>query len=509
MKKLFFIALLLTSAFLFNACEKDLLTEIEANYEGQSSKNDFFDIYFAANNHPYLKNTSAGKTDEHLADTLLLQTIIDDLLLKETQNPFVDQLTKLAGYPIWQQAVTLYDSTQQRQIAWIPLAKLSSHRTNALLMCVQQNNRFYYTFTHCRYNKTLLAAADSLNLSADETTYRQQTEKVTDYFDADLFGNGVSSGWFDFLSTFRFIVICIEYECTDMECCDMFSHHTHVVCYDLGGISGGSSSGGGSSGSGFGEGNSGNNSSGSSSGSGAGGNGSGSSSSSPSSSNDAYSDFWSQVQGLEYHEFMQNLNDFIEANNIALVPESEAWGSGYSFNEIYHLAIENDCINAPFNDYISGSAFDNCLWEAMYVNYNATQALSDFNHYMGLEISQAAFDILTQDCSDIGTNSSFLECAKMAYARQKHAELITQYENYATEFSQAGFTSIDAFIEVYGLERYLSAVVIYEAMHAPDAWWEMPDEETLHFYIEMFSAELLPLGLHLCRMALAILPIYI
>ncbi|MBK8474663.1 MAG: hypothetical protein IPL33_22170 [Sphingobacteriales bacterium] len=55
MEKLVFIVLLLSSAFLFNACERDLLTEIETSYAEQSQKNDFFDLSFAANNHPTSK----------------------------------------------------------------------------------------------------------------------------------------------------------------------------------------------------------------------------------------------------------------------------------------------------------------------------------------------------------------------------------------------------------------------------------------------------------------------
>ena len=483
-----------------------MLTEITANYDNQSAKNDFFDLSFAANNNPYLKNRGAGKTDDPRTDTILIQTIIDDLQHKETERHFVEQLTRLSGYPIWQRAITINDSTERRKIAWVPLAKLDAQRTNAILMCVSENGILHYTLTHSRYNKTLLTAADSLHLPSNEVIYREQCEKVTDYFDADLFGFG---NLLDFFSTFLYIQICIETECTSIDCCNMFNPgHTHTVCFSIGSPSGGglggwyggsaNTPGNDSNGSGSNGGNSGSNGSGSSGGnsdSNGSGSGSGGNNSSSSSWNEEYSDFWAQIQGVSYHEFMQNLNDFIENNNITLVPESQAGGSGYSFNEIYHLAIQNDCINAPFNDYISGSAFDNCLWEVMYINYNASQALSDFNGYMDLGLSQAEFDVLTQNCSTIGTNSSFLECAKLAYARQKHAELIAQYDNYATEFSQTGFTSVEAFIAEYGLERYLSATVIYEAMHAPDAWWEIPDNETLHFYIEMFSAELLPLGI--------------
>ncbi|MBK8474373.1 MAG: hypothetical protein IPL33_20590 [Sphingobacteriales bacterium] len=474
------------------------MTEIETSYAEQSQKNDFFDLSFAANNHPHLKNRGAGKTDDRRADTTLVQTIIDDLQHKETERPFVEQLTRLSGYPIWQRAVTINDSTERRKIAWIPLAKLDAQRTNAILMCVSENGILHYTLTHSRYNKTLLAAADSLHLPSNEVIYREQCEKVTDYFDADLFADELNS-LLDFLSTFLYIEICIETECTSIECCNMFNPgHTHAVCFSLASPSSGGL-GGWSGGSNNNNSNSGNNSGTAGNNSGSGSDSSGGSNSggggSSSSWTEEYSDFWTQLQGLSYHEFMQHLNDFIENNDIALVPESQAGGSGYSFNEIYHLAIQNDCINAPFNDYISGSAFDNCLWEVMYVNYNAAQALSDFNGYMDLELSQSEFDILTQDCSEIGTNSSFIECAKMAYARQKHAELSAQYEDYATEFSQAGFTSVESFIAEYGLERYLSATVLYEAMHAPDAWWEVPDNETLHFYIEMFSAELLPLGI--------------
>jgi hypothetical protein len=130
----------------------------------------------------------------------------------------------------------------------------------------------------------------------------------------------------------------------------------------------------------------------------------------------------------------------------------------------------------------------------MYVNYNTNQALSDFNAYMDLNLSQAAFDALTQNCSNIGTTVSLIECAQIAYAQQKHVELTAQYDNYAVEFSQAGFTSVEHFIAQQGINKYFATVAVYEAMNAPDAWWELPDQETFEFYVEMF-ATLLPLGI--------------
>ncbi|MBK8474662.1 MAG: hypothetical protein IPL33_22165 [Sphingobacteriales bacterium] len=73
--------------------------------------------------------------------------------------------------------MTINDSTERRKIAWIPLAKLDAQRTNAILMCVSENGILHYTLTHSRYNKTLLAAADSLHLPSNEVIYREQCEK--------------------------------------------------------------------------------------------------------------------------------------------------------------------------------------------------------------------------------------------------------------------------------------------------------------------------------------------